>query len=151
MVVVNVALRNNRSVPYIEEKIMQAVDGIYSTNPNHDNRDLAFLVNKVGGPCLLDILYTAGVLPSVSTANRMAKSRKPVESSVKSSVRSCYAQNVKINEEGKHAASLKHDETYAQPDLSYCLRDNKVYSVCYQHGKTNKLPIDTYEDCCTYI
>ena len=44
---------------------MQAVDGIYSPNPNQNDRDLAFLVFKFGGPCLLDILYKAGVLRSV--------------------------------------------------------------------------------------
>ena len=32
---------------------MQAVDGIYSPNLNEDDRDLAFLVLKFGGPCLM--------------------------------------------------------------------------------------------------
>ena len=77
---------------------MQAVDRIYSPNPNHDDRDLAFLVLKFGGPCLLDILYKAGVLPSVSTAYRMAKSCKRVESSVKSSVMPCYCKTCSFSE-----------------------------------------------------
>ena len=47
---------------------MQAVDRIYSPNPNQDDRDLAFLVLKIGGHSLLDILYKAGILPSVFTA-----------------------------------------------------------------------------------
>lgn len=73
---VSTALNQNRGVSYIANKIIDAVDGIYRPNPRQDDKDLAFLVLKVGGPSLLDIL------PSVSTAYRIAKSCKSIESSV---------------------------------------------------------------------
>ena len=38
-----------------------------------DDRELAFIVLKLGGPSLLDILYRAEVLPSVSTAYIISK------------------------------------------------------------------------------
>ena len=102
---------------------------------------------KYGGPSLLSILHQAGRLPSVSTAYRMSKACKEIESSVKSSVKVCYEQNVKMSEQSNYAVSLKMDETYVQPVMSYCPRDNQVYGICCQHGKTIKTTIETYEDC----
>ena len=144
---INVALKKKRNLSYIINKITDAVDGIYSPNLSKDDKDLAFLVLKMGGPCLLDILFRAGVLPSVSTAYRMAKSCSPIISSVKSDILDCFKANVNFDKENNLAISLKLDETYVTPSLSYCSRDNSVYGVCYQHGSDIKLTLDNFEDC----
>ena len=144
---ISVALRNKRSVSYIMNKVIAAIDGIYTPNPSKDDKDLAFLVLKIGGPCLLDILFRAGVLPSVSLAYKMAKSSSPIISSVKSDILDCVKANVNCDEESQLALSLKLDETYVTPSLSYCSRDNSVYGVCYQHGSDIKLTLDNFEDC----
>ena len=70
---VNVALNNNRSIQYILGKCTDAVAGVYKARFDQDDKDLAFLVLKFGGPSLLDILYRANVLPSTSLAYRMSK------------------------------------------------------------------------------
>ena len=98
---VTVALRNNRKIPYILSKVMAVIDGIYSPNPSQDDKDLAFLVLKFGGPSLLNILYKAGILPSTSTAYRMAKHCPPIVSSVKDCAGEWYENNVKFLDVGK--------------------------------------------------
>ena len=61
---VNVALRNRRSINYILEKCTLAISGIYKARASEEDKDLTFLVLKFGGPALLDILYRANHLPS---------------------------------------------------------------------------------------
>ena len=87
---VKVALNNNRNVGYIVGKVLQVIDGLYRPNPSQDDKDLAFLTLKFGGPSLLNILYRAGVLPSVLTAYKMSKSCPPLVSSLKLPVKDCF-------------------------------------------------------------
>ena len=47
---VNVALRNNRSIQYIVCKCTEVVAGVYRAHVDQDDRDLTFLVLKFGGP-----------------------------------------------------------------------------------------------------
>ena len=70
---VNVALKRKRSVRYILDEVTEVIDGVYIARASNDDKDLAFLVLKFGGPSLLDILYQANVFPSTSTAYHMAK------------------------------------------------------------------------------
>ena len=51
-----VALRNKRSITYLTTKVMDAIDGCYSSHPSECDKDLAFLVLKLGGPNLFDIM-----------------------------------------------------------------------------------------------
>ena len=137
---VTVALRNNRKISYILSKMMAVIDGIYSPNPSQDDKDLAFIVLKFGGPSLLNILCKAGILLSTSTAYRMAKHCPPIVSSVKDCAGKCYENNVKFSDVGKFMVSLKMDETYVNPMLSYNQRDNEACGVCYVCLLTSKLP-----------
>ena len=75
---VKVSLNKGRTIGYVISQVVKAIDGLYRPNPSQDDRELAFLVLKLGGPSLLDILYRAGVLPSVSTAYRMSKNVHPL-------------------------------------------------------------------------
>ena len=79
---VNVALKNKRNISHIVSKVIDVIDGIYSPNPIKRKQRCSILVLKPGGPCLFDILYRAGKLPSVSTAYRMATNCLPILSSV---------------------------------------------------------------------
>ncbi len=144
---VAVALKHNRSISYITRKLMDAIDGIYSPRPTECQKDLAFLVLKLGGPSLLDILFRANILPSVSTAYKIAKECKPINTAVNVSVKDSFESNTAIPKESSTAISLKMDETYIKPSLEYNPRDNKVYGVCYQHGKHQDLRLNTFEDC----
>ena len=67
---VAVARNNNRGIPYIVSQVVNAIANIYTPNPSQDDKDLAFVVLKFGGPSLLSILHRAGMLPSESTAYR---------------------------------------------------------------------------------
>ena len=51
---VNVAVKDKGSISYIVSKVIDVIDGIYSPNPSKGDKDLAFLVLNLGGPCLLD-------------------------------------------------------------------------------------------------
>ena len=144
---VNVALKNHSSISHIVTKVTSVIDGIYMPNPSQNDKDLAFLVLKFGGPSLLSILHCAGVLPSVSLAYKMSKQFKPLISSVKKSVSECFDANILISDLGKGLVSLKMDETYITPVLSYNQRDNQAYGTCYQHGCKSKLELDTFQDC----
>ena len=143
---VKVALNNNKSVGYIVSKVWQVIENMYSPNPSQDDKDLAFLTLKFGGPSLLNILYRAGVLPSVSTAYKMSKSCPPLISSIKSPVKDCF-ENITLSVNGGSSMSLKLDETYITPVLSYNSKDNQVYGICYQHGCKEKLELDNFHDC----
>ena len=142
-----VARNNNCGIPYIVSQVVNAIANIYTPNPSQDDKDLAFVVLKFGGPSLLSILHRAGMLPSESTAYRMAKSCPPIVSSVKKSAEECFRNNVTISEKGKFMVSIKMDETYVTPVLSYNQRDNEACGACYQHGKNVKLELDGFEDC----
>ena len=52
---VGVALRNNHSISYIVDKVMLAINKVYRARPSEEDRDLAFIVLKIGGPSLLSI------------------------------------------------------------------------------------------------
>ena len=144
---VKVSLNNGRSIGFIISQVVKAIDGLYRPNPSQDDRELAFLVLKLGGPSLLDILHRAGVLPSDSTAYRMSKKCPPLVSSVQNSVTDCFKANISLTEIGKSSQSLKLDETYNTAVLSYNSKDNQAYGLCYQHGCGVKVEIDEYRDC----
>ena len=90
--------------------VTNAIDGIYTANPNQQDRDLAFLVLKLGGPSLLSTLHSAGILPSVSLAYKMSKNCEPISTSLKLSA--CFRKNVSLSDVGKCLTSLKMDETF---------------------------------------
>ena len=138
---VQIALKNNRSIGYIVSKVTDVIDGIYMANPSQDDKDLAFLVLKFGGPSLLNILHRAGTLPSVSLAYNISKNCPPITSSVQSSVADCFESNICISDTGNCLVSLKMDET---PMLSYNQKDNQCYGSCFQHGKETKLQLDCF-------
>ena len=144
---VTVALKNNRSITYIVTKITEVIDGIYMANPSQEDKDLAFLVLKFGGPSLLEILFKAGALPSVSLAYKMSKNCPPIMSSVKVSVGECFSNNISVSDLGKCLVSLKMDETFVTPSMGYHQKDNQAYGCCYQHGSQMKLELETFEDC----
>ena len=144
---VSVAMRHGRSISHIVNKVSAAIDGIYSPHPSQEDKDLSFIVLKFGGPSLLDILYKAGVLPSVSTAYRIAKSCPPIVSSVKKNAGDCFNANVDLSDIGKCMVSLKMDENYVFGVLAYNQKDNEAYGACYQHGKHHNLKLNSYEDC----
>ena len=77
----------------------------------------------------------------------MAKECTPLLTDVNTQVFNAFSHNVKISEENCRAVSLKMDETCIKPDLAYNAQDNLVYGVCYQHGKSHNLQLDTYDDC----
>ena len=144
---VAVALRNNRSINYITTKVLDAIDGCYSPRPSQCDKDLAVLVLKLGGPSLLDILYRARVLPTVSIAYKMAKQNKPIMSAIDIPPKVSFDNNIVIPEDNTKTLSLKMDETYVKPNISYSPCDNKVYGICYQYGSHHKLELYTFDNC----
>ena len=142
---VAVALRNRRSITYITEKVMQAIDGLYLARPSEDDKDLAYLILKLGGPSLLTMCFKSNKLPSVSTANRVAKTMKGLKCSVKMSVEDCFKANIDLSN-ATHAASLKADETVLTPRLRYDSKTDKVVGTCYQHSRDQVLQFSTYEE-----
>ena len=91
---VQVALRNNLSISSIIDKCTEVIAGVYRARPSQDDKDLAFLVLKFGGPSLLSILYQANVLPSVSLAYKISKKAIHLSSSVALSFQDCCKKNL---------------------------------------------------------
>ena len=69
---VSVALKHNRSISYIVDKVTLAINKVYRARPSQEDKYLAFVVLKLGGPALLDIMCKANKLPSTSLAYPMA-------------------------------------------------------------------------------
>ena len=78
----------------IVEKVVNAIDGVYHANPSKEDKDLALLVLKLGGPSLLDILFKANVLPSTHLSYKMAKKLVKFRSPVTWSVTQCIQNNI---------------------------------------------------------
>ena len=56
---VKTALKQKRSLSYVIQKIVDAVDGVYNVRNSEKDKDLAFLILQYGGPGLLDIVHRA--------------------------------------------------------------------------------------------
>ena len=147
---VNVALKNRRSIEYIVGKCTEAIAGVYRARVDQDDKELAFLVLKFGGPSLLDILFRANLLPSTSLAYRMSKAGPHLQTSVKLSFTECFQQNFKLefgeNENEKYGLSIKSDETYINPRLRYNPKSNEIVGVCYEHHESINLNFNCLED-----
>ena len=116
---VSVALKHVRSINYIVEKVIDAIDGVYRARPSEEDKDLAFLLITLGGPSLLDILYKANKLPSCSTAYRLAKDFKSLACPVSLTEAECLENNlVPSSLLTSWIAFIKFDETFLTPRLS---------------------------------
>ena len=145
---IKVAVNNQRSVHHIVSKVLDAIDGIYRARHSEGDKDLAFLVFKLGGPTLLDICFKANMLPSVSTAYRLAQSLKPFQSPITWTVKECFSANIEDSFVNSHALSLKIDETYGTPRIRFDDKTNSLQGICYLHGRENPdlLNFETYEE-----
>ena len=135
---INVALKNQRSIHYIVSKVIDAIDGVYKARPTEKQKDLAFLVLKIGGPSLLDICHKANLLPSVSTAYRIAQKIKKFSSPITWSVKECFQENIDDSIVNSFAISVKSDETFVTARPRYDERSNQIQGICYQHGAKNE-------------
>ena len=143
---VSVAVRNRRSIQYIVDKVLNAIDGVYLARPSHDDKELAYLILQFGGPALVDICHRANFLPSSSTAYRMAKDLKKLESNITYSAQTCMQKNTSLNKENStYAYSIKADETYVSPHVRYDSKYDEVKGVCYQHGSEYR-SFSSYEE-----
>ena len=141
-----VALKHKRSISYIVDKVTMAIGKIYRARPSQEDKDLAFIVLKLGGPTLLSILCKANKLPSTSLAYRMGRELKPLNSPVTNSATQCIQNNLDVDFfKDSSSTSLKMDETFLSPRLRYDVRNNTFQGVCYQHAPSD-LHFDTFED-----
>ena len=107
---VNVALRNKRSISYIIEKMTFAIRGLYNPRYRTDDKELAFLILHYGGPGLLEIVHKAIQLPSVSTAYRLLSNSKPMKSSIDITTTDVVS-NIQFDERLRYSRMFKVDET----------------------------------------
>ena len=109
---INVAFKAKRSIGYIVNKLVDAIDGIYRPNPSQDDKDLAFLILQFGGPGLLDTVHRAIGFPSTSTAYKMIKETTQMSSAIDVKTEDII-NNIKINDGlPTYGHMLKMDETY---------------------------------------
>lgn len=143
---VAVALRNNRSISYILGKVTAAIEGVYRARPSDDDKDLALLVLEFGGPSLLDILFKANLLPSVSTGYEMRRKSKKIESTIGSTVPQLMEANTTLTEENSsYAFSIKADETFVTARPRYDSKEDVIQGLCSSHGVAH-MKFDTYEE-----
>ena len=143
---VAVALRNNRGISYILSKVTAAIQGVYNARPSDDDKDLALLVLEFGGPSLLDILYKANYLPSVSTGYEMRQKSKKIKSTIGSSFPQLMEDNTTLNEENSsYAFSIKADETFVTARPRYDSKEDLIQGLCSSHGVAH-MKFDTYEE-----
>ena len=118
--IVNVALRQGRSIGYIVEKVTDAIGGIYNPQYKEDDKDLAFLILQFGGPALLDIVHRACHLPSSSTAYKMIQGTRTINTPVNARI-SDLSQNIAFDANGpKYGTMLKIDEHFVDKGPRWC-------------------------------
>ena len=143
----HVALQHKCSISYIVAKVLDAIDGIYRARPSDEDKDIAFIVLKLGGPSLLDILCKTNKLPSCSTAYRIAKEFKSFICPVTMSAGECVEKNLDVPYFlNSYTSSLKIDETYLTPKLRYNAKSSDIQSVCYQHASSHCIQFNTFSD-----
>ena len=143
---VKVACNRNRGLEYTINKIVDAIDSVYNPRSSEDDKDLAFLIQQYGGPGLLDIVHRALNFPSTSTAYRMLQdSRKFINSSVNTDVE-LFVDNIEVSPTApKYGYMLKVDESYFEAKVRWNPSDNKIYGICYEHGRLEDLTFDSYD------
>ena len=136
---VKTALKQKRSLSYVIQKIVDAVDGVYNVRNSEEDKDLAFLILQYGAPGLLDIVHRALNFPSPSTAYRLLKNSSIIQSSVYEDM-TTFIDNIIIDRnEPLYGHMLKVDETYVEPKVRWNPHDNKLYGVCYEHCRDKDL------------
>ena len=95
---VSVAMHAGRSIGYITDKLTDAINDIYCANSSEDDKDIAFFIQQLGGPALLDMVARAIRLPSNSTIYRMLKGTSTINSSFLATPEEI-VQNIKFNDD----------------------------------------------------
>ena len=143
---VSVALRNNRSISYIVDKVTLAINKVYRARPSEEDKDLSFIVLKLGGPTLLDVLCKANKLPSTSLAYRMGTDMRHLHSPVTMSVEECVRTNLDIETfSTSYSSSQKMDETFLTPRIRFDAKYNAFQGLCREHAPSD-LQFNTIED-----
>ena len=96
----------------MEDKVTLAIGKIYRARPSQEDKDLSFIVLKLGSPTLLSILCKANKLSSTSIAYRIGHELKPLHSPVTNSATKCMQSNL---------------------DVDFFVKNNTVQGACYQH------------------
>lgn len=143
---VKVALKSKRSMSYIINQVVNAIDGVYNARSSQCDKDLAFLILQFGGPGLLDICHRALNLPSTSTAYQLLKKSKAIISSINTPLKDFSVNiDVDMNKQPRYGFMLKIDETYVDPRVKWNPSDNCIYGVCYEHGRDTNMEFTSYE------
>ena len=105
---VSVALKHNRSINYIVDKVGLAIHKVYRARPS-----------ELGGPALLRVLCKANKLPSTSLAYRMAKDLHSLDTPVTATAAECLRNNLNVDSfASSYATSLKMDSASSDSSLS---------------------------------
>ena len=85
-------------------------------------------------------------VPSTSTSYRFLQaSKKPIISSI-DTPRNEFVNNIEVSVESpKYGYMLEIDETYMDAKVRWNPRDNKIYGICYEHGRDENLSFNSYE------
>ena len=126
-------------------KLIYAIDGIYSSNPSQDDKDLAFLILQFGGPGLLDIMHRAIGFPNI-----LDDQRNNTNVNINQCQTRRFLKNININPDlPAYRNKVKMDETYVDVKTRWCPLDNKGYGFCYLHSRDLNLEFNSYEDICS--
>ena len=125
---------------------MDAIKGVCRARPSADDSDLALLVLEFGGPSLLDILFKANLLPSVSTGYRMRKKSKRIKSTIGTPVSQLMEENTKLDHDSSsYAFSMKADKTLVTSRPRYDGKEDSDQGLCALHG-VQHVKFNSYEE-----
>ena len=115
---VSVALKHNRSINYIVDKVGLAINKVNRARPSEEDRDLSLVVLKLGGPNL-SVPCKANKLPSTSLAYRKAKDLRSLDPPVTATAAECVRNNLNVDSfASSYATSLKMDSSSSNSSLS---------------------------------
>ena len=148
--IVVMCMKHQRSIGYIVQKLSDAVESKYQPNYSVDDKELAVVILKFGGPALLEVLHRARGFASTSTAYKFLSARKsnvtsPPGTSIGNAVAAIeFVESVEPND----FISMKMDSTYGDARAKWCPKDNNIYGLCNEHvsSLSIKTEFDTMED-----
>ena len=144
--IVEVALRQKKNIRFIVQRLQDALDGVYNPHYKQDDKDLAFIIYQFGGPALLEIVHRAIKLPSCSTALKILKGSRTINTAVDVTLEEL-AENIQVKADAPaYGHMLKMDEHYVDKRVRWSPQDNKCYGFCYDHTHDKKLTFDTWDD-----
>ena len=114
-----------------------------------DEWDIAYLVLRIGGPKLLNVLHATHGLPAPRSVQSHTRKDSYIFAAIDTSFENRIIQNKNngtFNETSDSIKTHKMDEIATESHLRWCSKDSKIIGLCYQHSHDINISLNTLDD-----